>query len=57
MTISMLIPDMLSFLNMPNKERAEMGERGRLKMEREFDRKIVIRAYLKMIAYLTSGMR
>ena len=52
-----LVTKIEMFLKMPNKERAEMGERGRLKMEREFDRKIVIRAYLKMIAYLTSGMR
>ncbi|MBP5608757.1 MAG: glycosyltransferase, partial [Lachnospiraceae bacterium] len=50
-----LVTKIEMFLAMPNKERAEMGERGRLKMEREFDRKIVIRAYLKMIAYLTSG--
>lgn len=37
------------FLNMSREERAEMGLRGRQKMEREFNRKIVTDAYLRTI--------
>ena len=37
------------FLAMNREERAEMGLRGRKKMEREFDRKIVTNAYMRMM--------
>ena len=37
------------FLELSLEERAEMGKRGRLKMEREFDRKIVIKAYMEIL--------
>jgi glycosyltransferase involved in cell wall biosynthesis len=32
-----------------NEQRSEMGRKGRVKMEREFDEKIVIRRYLEVI--------
>lgn len=37
------------FLSMSNEDRARMGKRGRIKMENEFDRKIVVDAYLAEI--------
>ena len=37
------------FLLLSNEERAEMGRRGREKMEKEFDRRFVIDAYLREI--------
>lgn len=37
------------FLSLSNEERAQMGLRGRMKMEREFDQKIVVNAYLRAI--------
>ena len=40
------------FLRLPYAEKAHMGVRGREKMEREFDRKIVVKAYLDVLAQL-----
>ena len=37
------------FLDLPNQERDEMGRQGRLKMEREFDRNIIVKHYLDEI--------
>lgn len=37
------------FLTLPIEKRAKMGQMARLKMEKEFDRKIVIEAYIKEI--------
>lgn len=37
------------FLNLSNEKRQEMGSKARAKMEREFDRKIVVDAYLEAI--------
>lgn len=44
-----LIEAVKKFLSLSVKEREEMGFRGRQKMEREFDRTIVTRAYLDML--------
>ena len=40
------------FLQLPYDEKVRMGVRGREKMEREFDRNIVVRAYLDALAQL-----
>ena len=42
-----LIEAVEKFLGLSNKERKEMGQAGRKKVEEKFDRKIVINAYLK----------
>lgn len=47
-----LIDNMEKFLYMTTEERREMGLRGREKMEREFDRQIVVDAYLREIESL-----
>lgn len=43
------------FLQLSYEERMEMGKNARLKMEREFDRKIVVNAYLEEIGKCTTG--
>ena len=35
------------FINLPYEMKREMGKKGRTKVENEFDRKIVIEAYIK----------
>ncbi len=46
------------FLALGNEERALMGRRGREKMEREFDRKIVTQSYMEAVEQvLPSGVR
>ena len=44
-----------SFLNLSWEERRDMGLAGRAKMEREFDRQIVVQQYLEELAILTSN--
>lgn len=46
---SALIECIDKFLHLSPQQRARMGEQGRRKMEREFDRQIVVRAYLEEI--------
>lgn len=41
---------MLKMMNLSAAQRSEMGERGRRKVEREFDKKLVVRAYLSAVA-------
>lgn len=43
------------FLSLTKEEREQMGKAGRKKVEREFDRRIVIDAYMRQIATLQSG--
>ena len=38
---------MEKFIALPHEEKMKMGLAGRAKVEREFDRKIVVEAYLK----------
>lgn len=45
-----LIECVRRFMQMDNEERKKMGLAGRKKMEREFDREIVVRAYMREIA-------
>ena len=47
-----LINKLEDFLSLSNTQREEMGRMGRMKMEREFDRQIVVDAYLKAIQSL-----
>lgn len=44
-----LIGAMKKFLSLTGKERAAMGKRGREKMEREFDRKLVTASYMEEV--------
>lgn len=44
-----LIRAMNQFLSLTGKERADMGKRGREKMEREFDRKLVTASYMEEV--------
>ena len=50
-----LVKTIEQFLRMNNEGRKQFGLAGRKKMEREFDRKTVIQAYLEKIAELTEG--
>lgn len=47
-----LTDKMLKFIEMPNEDRRKMGEEGRKKIEKEFDRKIVVDCYMKEIREL-----
>lgn len=47
-----LIAAMERFLGLSDKERAAMGRRGREKMEREFDRKLVTREYMDEVHHI-----
>lgn len=44
-----LIEKMLRFIELPYEEKKAMGEKGRAKIERQFDRRLVVDAYLKEI--------
>lgn len=44
-----LIGKISSFLNMSKSDREQMGKNGRIKMEKEFDRNIIIKRYLSEI--------
>lgn len=47
-----LIAAMERFIHLPNAERKKMGINGRLKVERQFDRKIVVEAYMQELEHL-----
>ena len=49
-----LVEAIMQFLELPHEERAHMGLLGRKKMEAEFDRQIVVEAYLREIGRCTS---
>ena len=44
-----LTEKMIHFIQMPNSARRKMGQLGRRKIEREFNRQIVVSAYVKEI--------
>lgn len=46
---------MRAFIDMPPRQREEMGQRGRAKMERQFDEAIVISRYFEAIARATAN--
>lgn len=50
-----LIDAMEKFLSLSTQERAAMGQRGREKMEREFDRKMVTAAYMDEAGQILDG--
>lgn len=45
--VDSLAEAMIKFIELPHEEKLAMGKAGRLKMEREFDQKIVINKYLE----------
>lgn len=49
-----LVEKIEHFLRLSNEERSVMGQKGRAKMEREFDRKIVVDAYKDVITNIMS---
>jgi glycosyltransferase involved in cell wall biosynthesis len=48
-----LVEAIIKFINLPYNQKKEMGTAGRKKIEKEFDRNIVIEAYLKEIYSIT----
>lgn len=50
-----LVAKMERIVTMSNKKREAMGKAGRLKMEREFDRNIVVDAYINAINSISGG--
>ncbi|MBT5491669.1 glycosyltransferase family 4 protein [bacterium] len=44
-----LVKSMIKFIDLPFKEKVKMSEYSRVKMENEFDEKIVLKAYISMI--------
>lgn len=48
---------MIQFINLPHSEKEKMGSFGREKMEREYDRNIVIRAYLDTISEIDEPVK
>ena len=46
---------LLEFIRLPYEKKIEMGRAGRLKMEAEFDRNIVVEAYLEEITEILGG--
>jgi galacturonosyltransferase len=53
--IESLTQAILKFIKLPNQEKLTMGEEGRKKIEREFDRSIVVDAYLNEINRVVEG--
>jgi glycosyltransferase involved in cell wall biosynthesis len=50
-----LAAQMLVLIEMPSAERQAMGQRGRWRVEAEFDERIVLQAYLGVMRQLSSG--
>ena len=49
-SVEALVDAIQKFLNLPYEKKKQMGLAGRKKMELEYDRKIVINAYLEQIS-------
>ena len=45
------------FINLPYDKKVQMGRKGRRKMEQEFDRQIVVEAYMKEIKKVTGTQK
>lgn len=54
--VDSLVKAIIKFINLPYEQKKTMGIAGRKKMEKEFDRKIVISAYIDEIYNLKGGM-
>lgn len=52
-----LAEKMERMIGLSDDERTEMGRRGREKVEREFDERFVIEAYLKVVREICEGRR
>lgn len=49
-SVTSLVEVLIKFINLPYEKKKSMGIAGRIKMEREFDRNIVINAYKEEIS-------
>jgi glycosyltransferase involved in cell wall biosynthesis len=54
-SVDSLVESIIKFINLPYEQKKAMGIAGRKKMEKEYDRKIVINAYLDEIRNLKGG--
>ncbi len=54
-SIDSLVEAIIKFINLPYENKKEMGIAGRKMMEREYDRKMVISAYIDEINNLKGG--
>ncbi|MEH7495089.1 glycosyltransferase family 4 protein [Neobacillus niacini] len=55
-SVDSLVEAIIKFINLPYEQKKAMGMAGRKKMEKEYDRKIVINAYMDEIEKLKGGM-
>jgi glycosyltransferase involved in cell wall biosynthesis len=55
-SVDSLVEAIIKFINLPNERKKAMGMAGRKKMEKEYDRKIVINAYMDEINNLKEGI-
>lgn len=55
-SVDSLVEAIIKFINLPYEQKIAMGIAGRKKMEKEYDRKIVISAYMDEINNLKGGM-
>jgi glycosyltransferase involved in cell wall biosynthesis len=56
-SVDSLVEAITKFINLPYEQKKAMGMAGRKKMEKEYDRKIVINAYIDEINSLKGGIR
>ncbi|MDR7079138.1 galacturonosyltransferase [Neobacillus niacini] len=56
-SVDSLVEAIIKFINLPYEQKKAMGVAGRKKMEKEFDRKIVISAYIDEINNLKGGTK
>lgn len=52
-----LVQKILTFISLPYKQKVQMGRRGREKMENEYDRTLVVNAYLQEIEKVMRGSK
>lgn len=55
-SVDSLVESVISFIELPYDEKKKMGIAGRRKMEKEYDRKIVVNAYIEKIKNLNGEM-
>ena len=56
-SVTSLVEVLIKFINLPYEKKKSMGIAGRIKMEREFDRNIVINAYKEEISKIAGVER
>ncbi|MDR7079141.1 glycosyltransferase involved in cell wall biosynthesis [Neobacillus niacini] len=55
-SVDSLVEAIIKFINLPYEQKNAMGVASRKKMEKEYDRKILIHAYMDEIKNLKGGM-